>query len=84
SPLTAALAKEHLDIAQLLYRRGADIDILGSHQRTPLYSASRSGHLEIARWLLNRGANPNIWDGRDDWTPLHTATCNERLEVIRC
>jgi len=83
SPLAAALAKEHLNIAELLYQRGAGVDVQGFQRRTPLYGVSDSGHLEIARWLLNRGANPNVWDDSDAWTPLHRAACNQRLEDIR-
>ncbi|KAI0279779.1 ankyrin repeat protein, partial [Russula brevipes] len=82
-PLAAALAKKHLDIAQLLYQRGADVDVRGFQNRSPLYSASWSGHLEITRWLLNRDANPNFWDDLNHWTPLHIASCSESLEVVR-
>src|SRR5258708_14206339 len=45
SPLGAALSGGHLEIAQLLYERGADVDVRGDISRTPLDSVSASGHL---------------------------------------
>jgi ankyrin repeat protein len=72
SPLGAALSGGHLKIAQLLYERGADVDVRGNFNRTPLNGASCSGHLETVEWLFNRSANPNVQDG-SGWTPLHFA-----------
>jgi ankyrin repeat protein len=62
SPLAAALSGGHLEIAQLLYERDADVDVQGDDNRTPLDGASSSGHLEIVEWLFNRSANPNVQD----------------------
>jgi hypothetical protein len=83
SPLAAALGREHLDVAQLLYERGADVDVHGFHRRTPLYGASSSGHLEIAHWLLGRGANANVRDETDGWTPLHSAATGGHVDIAR-
>jgi ankyrin repeat protein len=82
SPLGAALRGGHLKVAQLLYERGADVDVRGRNQRTLLEGASCSGHLETAHWLLNRTANPNVWDG-DGWTPLLSAADFGHVEVSR-
>jgi Ankyrin repeats (many copies) len=40
SPLGQALAREHLDVAQLLYQHGADVDVQSDFGRTPLTSAA--------------------------------------------
>ena len=72
SPLAAALAMEHFNVAQLIYERGADIDVRGYHGRTLLFGASARGHPEIVQWLLHRGADPNLSSKRDGyWTALH-------------
>src|SRR5229473_2770330 len=82
SPLAAALSGGHLKIAQLLYERGADVDVQGVDNCTPLDGASCSGHLEIVEWLLNRSANPNVQDG-GGWTPLHSAALSGHVDVSR-
>jgi ankyrin repeat protein len=83
SPLAAALGRGHLDVAQLLYEHGADVDVRGYAERTPLYGASCSGNIEIARWLLNRGAKLNFWDDYYMWTPLHLAAFVGHTEMTR-
>ena len=60
SPLGAALNSGQLKMAQLLYERGANVDVQSHDNSTPLGAASNSGHLEIVQWLLCRGANTNI------------------------
>ena len=83
SPLAAALNGGHLKIAQLLYERGADVDVQDIYNRTPLYYALSTGHLGIVQWLLNRGANPNVVDEWDGDTPLHFAAFYGQAEVSR-
>ena len=81
SPLGAALRGEHLKIAQALYERGADVDVRGKEDHTPLFGASCSGHFEIVQWLLSRRANLNDQDNLDNWTSLHAAACFGHVEV---
>ena len=91
SPLGAALSRGHLKIAQLLYDRGADVDVLGRSNVTPLYGASTSGHLEIVQWLLSHCANPggrkrgnsNSRGKLGDWSALHSAAFYGYVEVSR-
>ena len=82
SPLGAALGREHLDVAQLLYEHGADIDIQGNNGWTPLFVAPCRGRREIAEWLLSRGADPNF---RSEYmfTPLHEAVVYGEVEISR-
>jgi ankyrin repeat protein len=81
-PLGAALRTEHLKIAQLLYERGADVDIQDFNKHTLLDSASGTGHCEIVHWLLSRSANPNV-RGAKGWTPLHGAAYYGHTQVSR-
>ena len=81
SPLGAALNGGHLEIAQLLYERGADIDVLGRGSRTLLRGASIPGHLGIVQWLLSRGANLTVPDELFGWTPLHAAAYYGHIEI---
>ena len=85
SPLAAALTGGHLDVAQLLYEHGADVDVRSYDydRRTPLYSASGQGHREIVEWLLRRGADPNIRGDSTLLTPLHMAALNGQVDVSR-
>ena len=85
SPLGAALSRGHLKIAQLLYDRGADVDVQGYNNCTPLFSASWAGNLEIVQWLLSRGADSTIRCHLEvlNWTPLHAATDIDHVEISR-
>ncbi|KAH9164371.1 hypothetical protein EDB89DRAFT_2233963 [Lactarius sanguifluus] len=82
APLPAAVYKRHFDVANLLHKHGAIVDVRGDGGRTPLYAASFHGHVDIMRWLLNHSADPNIRK-EDGWTPLHTAAAYGTLEAIQ-
>jgi ankyrin repeat protein len=82
SPLGAALAREHLDVAQLLYDHRADVDVRGMLRLTQL-SAPNQGHREIVEWLLSHGVDPNIPGDTDVFTPLHMAAWFGQVEVSR-
>jgi hypothetical protein len=49
-PLLAALCNGHFDVAELLYRHGADVDAL-------LQVASMDGRSDVVRWLLDHSAH---------------------------
>jgi Ankyrin repeats (3 copies)/Ankyrin repeats (many copies) len=83
SPLGAALGREHLDVAQLLYEHGADIDIQGNNGWTPLYASPSRGHREIVEWLLSHGADPNFCSDHEFMTPLHEAVMYGEVEISR-
>ena len=82
SPLVAALHKRHFDVAELLYQRNADVDIIGYRNRTPLHAAALDGLVDIAEWLLVHGADAMLQHD-DGTTPLHDATSHGRFEFVR-
>ena len=80
TPLVAALYGKHFQVAELLYRHGADVDVRDELGDTPLREAYRHGDrfLDIAQWLLNHGANVNArgYEGR---SPLHTVAAEDHM-----
>ena len=82
SPLVAALYKRYFDIAELLHRYGADVDVPGYVNQTPLLAASQDGLIDVARWLLDRGADANSQQ-LDGWTAIMFAAGSGSLELVR-
>jgi len=81
TPLVAALADEHFEVAELLLLHGAgqSVNARGNHKRTPLHSAAYHGQVRVVRLLLNHSANVN-YHNASGWTALHYlgATCDDR------
>ncbi|KAI9438127.1 hypothetical protein H4582DRAFT_2129160 [Lactarius indigo] len=82
APLPAALHKGHFSVADLLHKHGADVNVRGDDNRTPLYTASIDARVDIMRWLLNHGADVNAWK-RGRRTPLHIAAYHMHLDAIQ-
>ncbi|KAJ7048706.1 ankyrin repeat-containing domain protein [Mycena amicta] len=61
--LYAASAEGHLDVAQLLLNRDADVNAQGRRSENALYAASTGGHLDVAQLLLEHGAEVNAQGG---------------------
>jgi ankyrin repeat protein len=80
SPLGAALAVGHFEVARLLYEHHANVDARGYEGWTLLHGSSYE-HRGVAEWLLRNGANPNIRGGLEDWIPLHLVAENGRFDI---
>jgi ankyrin repeat protein len=79
-PLLAALVKKHIRVADILLKRGANVDIRGMRERSPLHEAI--DNVGMVRSLLNKGAEVNC--RQDDLrTPLHLAVYHGEFEVAR-
>jgi hypothetical protein len=80
SALHLAVREGHVDIAQVLIDRGAEVDVLDPDDLTPLHNAAWNGNLDMAKLLLDAGANlhASTYDGD---TPLSLAKQNNRNEV---
>ena len=82
TPLHAASARGHIDVAQLLFSHGADINARKDVGITPLFLASFHGHHKVVRFLLEHGATVDVRN-RYEFTPLSYASENGHLEVVR-
>ncbi|KAH9055845.1 hypothetical protein EDB83DRAFT_2675938 [Lactarius deliciosus] len=82
TPLHATLFNGHIEVAQFLRERGADVNAPNVHNRTPLHLVSECGRPAAAKWLLDCGAEVNSRDKYGS-TPLHFAAAFGHLEVAR-
>jgi len=82
SPLVAAFHEKHFRVADLLFRNGADVDVLGYKDHTPLMAVSWIGSVDPVRWLLDHGADANSYD-QDHFTSLHWAAFYADLESVQ-
>ena len=80
TPLHASVLGGHIEISQLLFAHGADVNSRCEYIWTPLHVACNFRHLEIAKWLLNHGADVNSQE-RNGFTPLHLV--DNDLEACR-
>ena len=81
TPLVAALHGGHLDIADLLYEAGADLDIRNDNNMTLLHAVSDlksgKGAADVVKWLFDHFVpdNHNLEDDSIE-TPLHFGGAN--------
>ncbi|MBZ9963128.1 ankyrin repeat domain-containing protein [Mesorhizobium sp. BR1-1-2] len=80
TPLYIACERGNVELAKLLIKRGADVNLPVSWQRTPLYTANKGGHADIVKLLLDGGADPN--QVAKAQTPLHVAAENGCLQCV--
>ena len=77
-PLLAALIRTHIRVAEILLEHGANVNIRGLRERTPLHEAIPN--VGMVQSLLKKGADVN--SRQDDLrTPLHLAACCGALKV---
>jgi uncharacterized protein len=81
TPLHAATAGGHTDVALLLVRNGADVHVADSGGHTPLHIAAEAGLVPVVEVLLGRGADPHAVDA-EDRTPLSRAAAKNHAAVI--
>ena len=73
TPLHWAAYYGHLEIAEILISRGADLDAEDPDYATPLYLAAEQGHPKVVEFLISKGAEVNVKSSWSGYTPLHRA-----------
>lgn len=81
TPLEVALASGNIEIATLLVKNGAHLNIKGKSGITPLLKATIIGNIQLITLMLERGANPNSAPD-NGVTPLLIASGNENIELM--
>jgi hypothetical protein len=69
-----------MEIVQLLIKKGADVNAVGSLDLTALHKAAAAWDGDLARILLENGANPGLKDEQGK-TPLDHAKERDNQEV---
>jgi ankyrin repeat protein len=82
SPLHVAVRADNQEIASLLLKRGALVDVRDASDHTPLHNASWNGYLDMIVLLLDAGANihATTYSGS---TPLSCARSGRKIEAIQ-
>lgn len=68
-PLHNACSYGHYEVAELLVKHGAVVNVADLWKYTPLHEASAKGKYEICKLLLRHGADPSR-KNKDGKTPL--------------
>lgn len=72
----------HCEVAELLVRAGARMDLQNVNLQTALHLAVERQHTSIVRLLVSSGADLNVCD-KDGDTPLHEALRHHTLSQLR-
>ena len=84
-PLVAALHGGYIQVAELLFRYGATVEVQGKEKQTPLHRAlgwPKSSAVAALQFLLKNGAN--VTACREDLcTPLHLVASRGDFEVAQ-
>ncbi len=81
TPLHAATAGGHVDVALVLIERGAQVDVADAGGHTPLHIAAESGSVPVVKALLARGADPYAVDVEEK-TPISRAAARNHTTVV--
>jgi ankyrin repeat protein len=82
TPLMAAAYNGNLEIAKLLFKKGAWVNFMSSDVRNALWYATITGKLDLVKFLVDKGAYINISDVSGT-TPLMLAAINGDSEIVK-
>lgn len=69
-------------IAELLWKKGFNLDALDQMDRTPLHKACQKGNVDFVKFLLEKGAKVDLYDDYERETALHFASENGHFECV--
>lgn len=82
TPLTLSLINKQRGAAQVLIRRGADVNAHAADYITPLHFAAHQGDIELVKMLASYGANLDTVIVNNGYTPLHWAVIQGHANVV--
>ena len=86
SPLLVALRGKHVRVAEILLENGANVDVRGKRDQTPLHNVvlwSHSSVVDAVQFLLKHGADVDARRSGDLCTSLHLAANNGEPRVTQ-
>lgn len=81
TPLHYAALRGHLDVAEYLLSKGANINARDNASETPLYEAATEGYADLVKFLLSNGADLHIQSGSG--SPIRVAALLGNVDVVR-
>ena len=72
-PVLLASKIGHVEILELLLKRGFNCNFQDDDGESPLYHCAKRGHLACLELLLRSGADPEKAENYEGWTPLFVA-----------
>ena len=78
-----AVEKGDKELVKILLEAGADVEAVGTFDRTPLARACDGNAVEIMQILLDKGADINKKRAVDGGTVLMSAAANGRTEAVK-
>ncbi|KXJ78187.1 hypothetical protein RP20_CCG005280 [Aedes albopictus] len=82
APLHSAIIYGHINLVQLLLRKGADIHIRNTEGWSALHYAIHHKQIEITNFLIDKGTDVNSIS-KNKWTALHISCNNGDADVTR-
>jgi ankyrin repeat protein len=82
TPLHYACTNGHLEIAEFLLNKGAEVNAVSNSDTTPLMMAIRSGNIQLVRLLLDRGADLQIRN-HQGFSAIDVADLFNQVEISR-
>lgn len=79
--LHTAASYQQLEIAQFLIDLGVDVNMVIFRKGNALVNAARTGNMEMIELLIQNGIE--ICCTLDDFNPIMSAVCSDRLEVVK-
>ena len=76
----------HMAVVELLISHGATVDKMCCQSLTALFAAAWKGDVAVVAYLVDHGADWNkapVDGDRGGWTPLHAASRQNQIEVLK-